>query len=64
MVIVPHHVYLALSDLEQKVKELKKEGMRRAHANTEDEVALAFWSGYANGVSDALDKIKETADHI
>ena len=23
--IVPHHVYLALSDLEQKVKDLKKE---------------------------------------
>ena len=28
--IVPHHVYLALSDLEQKVKDLKKEAQRRA----------------------------------
>ena len=64
MVIVPHHVYLALSDLEQKVKELKKEAMRRADANIEDADELAFWSAYACGVGDALDMIKETADHI
>ena len=30
--IVPHHVYLALSDLEQKVKELKKEAKKYAEA--------------------------------
>ena len=64
MVIVPHHVYLALSDLEQKVKELKKEAMHRADANIEDADELAFWSAYACGVGDALDMIKETADHI
>ena len=62
--IVPHHVYLALSDLEQKVKELKKEAMHRADANIEDADELAFWSAYACGVGDALDMIKETADHI
>ena len=62
--IVPHHVYLALSDLEQKVKELKKEAMRRADANIDDADELAFWSAYACGVGDVLDMIKETTDHI
>ena len=62
--IVPHHVYLALSDLEQRVKELKKEAMRRADANIDDADELAFWAAYACGVSDALDMIKETVNHI
>ena len=64
MVIVPHHVYLALSDLEQKVKELKKEAQRRSEASIDDANELAFWAAYACGVGDALDFIKETADHI
>ena len=64
MVIVPHHVYLALSDLEQRVKELKKEAMRRADANIDDADELAFWAAYACGVGDALDMIKETVNHI
>ena len=64
MVIVPHHVYLALSDLEQRVKGLKKEAMRRAEADIEDADELAFWAAYACGVGVALDMIKETADHI
>ena len=34
--IVPHHVYLALSDLEQKVKDLKKEAQRRAEVAVYD----------------------------
>ena len=38
MVIVPHHVYLALSDLEQKVKELKKEAQRRSEASMADHI--------------------------
>lgn len=62
--IVPHHVYLALSDLEQRVKELKKEAMRRADANIDDADELAFWAAYACGVGDALDMIKETVNHI
>ena len=62
--IVPHHVYLALSDLEQKVKELKKEAMRRADANIDDADELAFWAAYACGVGDALDMIEETVNHI
>ena len=62
--IVPHHVYLALSDLEQKVKELKKDAMRRADANIDDADELAFWAAYACGVGDALDMIKETVNHI
>ena len=64
MVIVPHHVYLALSDLEQKVKDLKKEAQRRAEVAIDDADELAFWAAYACGVGDALDFIKETADHI
>ena len=64
MVIVPQHVYLALSDLEQKVKELKKEAQRRAEANIDNADELAFWAAYACGVGEALDMIKETADHI
>ena len=62
--IVPHHVYLALSDLEQKVKELKKEAMRRADANIEDADELAFWAAYACGVGDALEIVKGAIDSI
>ena len=62
--IVPHHVYLALSDLEQKVKELKKEAQRRSEASIDDADELAFWAAYACGVGDALDFIKETMNHI
>ena len=62
--IVPHHVYLALSDLEQKVKELKEEAMRRAEVAIDDADELAFWAAYACGVGEALDMIKETVNHI
>ena len=62
--IVPHHVYLALSDLEQRVKELKKEAQRRSEASIDEADELAFWAAYACGVGDALDFIKETVNHI
>ena len=64
MVIVPHHVYLALSDLEQKVKDLKKEAQRRAEVAIDDADECGFWSAYACGVGDALDFIKDTVNHI
>ena len=62
--IVPHHVYLALSDLEQKVKELKKEAQRRVEVAIDDAGECTFWSGYACGLTDALELIKETVNHI
>ena len=64
MVIVPHHVYLALSDLEQKVKELKKEAQRRAEVAIDDADECAFWAAYTCGVGDTLDLIRETVNHI
>ena len=64
MVIVPHHIYLALSDLEQKVKELKKEAQRRAETAVYDADECAYWTAYASGVGEALDFIKETVNHI
>ena len=61
--IVPHHVYLALSDLEQKVEELKKEAQRRGEA-TVDAEECGWWAAYGYGVSDTLDLIRETVNHI
>lgn len=64
MVIVPHHVYLALSDLEQKVKELKNEAIRRSEVAIDDADECAFWAAYTCGVGDTLDLIRETVNHI
>lgn len=64
MVIVPHHVYLALSDLEQKVKDLKNEAIRRSEVAIDDADECAFWAAYTCGVGDTLDLIKETVNHI
>ena len=64
MVIVPHHVYLALSDLEQKVKDLKNEAIRRSEVAIDDADECAYWTAYASGVGEALDFIKETVNHI
>lgn len=62
--IVPHHVYLALSDLEQKVKELKNEAIRRSEVAIDDADECAFWAAYTCGVGDTLDLIRETVNHI
>lgn len=62
--IVPHHVYLALSDLEQKVKELKKEAQRKSEAAIDNADECAFWAAYVCGVGEALELIKETVNHI
>ena len=64
MVIVPHHVYLALSDLEQKVKELKNEAIRRSEVAIDDADECAFWAAYTCGVGDTFDLIRETVNHI
>ena len=62
--IVPHHVYLALSDLEQKVKDLKNEAIRRSEVAIDDADECAFWAAYTCGVGDTLDLIRETVNHI
>ena len=62
--IVSHHVYLALSDLEQKVKDLKNEAIRRSEVAIDDADECAFWAAYTCGVSDTLDLIRETVNHI
>lgn len=62
--IVPHHVYLALSDLEQSVKELKKEAQRRAEVAIDDASECAWWAAYGCGVGDVLDMIKRFEDSL
>ena len=62
--IVPHHIYLALSDLEQKVKDLKNEAIRRSEVAIDDADECAFWAAYTCGVGDTLDLIRETVNHI
>ena len=64
MVIVSHHVYLALSDLEQKVKDLKNEAIRRSEVAIDEADECAFWAAYTCGVGDTLDLIRETVNHI
>lgn len=62
--IVPHHVYLAVSDLEQELVQLKKEAHRRAEAAADDASECAWWAAYGCGVGDALDFVKKFADKI
>ena len=62
--IVSHHVYLALSDLEQKVKDLKNEAIRRSEVAIDEADECAFWAAYTCGVGDTLDLIRETVNHI
>lgn len=62
--IVPHHVYLKLSDLEQKLKELKKEAQRRAEDAIDDASECAWWAAYGCGVGDALDFVKSFENSI
>ncbi len=62
--IVPHHVYLKLSDLEQELIELKKEARRRAEVAIDDASECAWWAAYGCGVGDALDMIKRLEDSI
>lgn len=60
MVIVPHHVYLALSDLEKEMEEEKErakdKGMADDLENPEDHI---FWAGYYAGIAAALNMVKK-----
>ena len=62
--IVPHHVYLMLYDLEREFIELKKEAKRRAEVAIDDASECAWWAAYGCGVGDALDLVKKFADKI
>ena len=63
--IVPHHVYLALSDLEKEIEEEKERaktrGMDDGLENPEDHI---FWAGYFAGVAAALNMVKKFIDSI
>lgn len=65
MVIVPHHVYLALSDLEKEIEEEKEhakdKGMDDNLENPEDHI---FWAGYFAGMSVALNTVKKFIDSL
>ena len=59
MVIVPHHVYLALSDLEQAMKKEKELAQKKASdAALMNADECAFWAAYSAGMGDALIMLK------
>ncbi len=63
--IVPHHVYLALSDLVKALEAEKEKAMLKA-----DKAALmnadecAYWAAYSCGLGDALEIVKEAVDRV
>ena len=65
MVIVPHHVYLALLDLVKTLEAEKEKAMLKA-----DKAALmnadecAYWAAYSCGLGDALEIVKEAVDRV
>ncbi len=63
--IVPHHVYLILSDLVKALEAEKEKAMLKA-----DKAALmnadecAYWAAYSCGLGDALEIVKEAVDRV
>ena len=63
--IVPHHVYLILSDLVKALETEKEAAMLKA-----DKAALmnaddcAYWAAYSIGLGDALEIVKGAIDSI
>ncbi len=63
--IVPHHVYLTLSDLVKTLEAEKEKAMLKA-----DKAALmnadecAYWAAYSCGLGDALEIVKEAVDRV
>ena len=63
--IVPHHVYLILSDLVKALETEKEKAMLKA-----DKAALmnadecAYWAAYSCGLGDALEIVKEAVDRV
>lgn len=65
MVIVPHHVYLALSDLEQAMEEEKERAKIKGMDDTlTDSDEHVFWAGYLAGMGVALNMLKKLVDSI
>ena len=62
--IVPHHVYLMLSDLVEALKREKKMAYDKASANADNADEYAFWAAYGAGMSDALILVKGMMDKI
>lgn len=62
--IVPHHVYLMLSDLVEALKREKKIAQTKAEANVDNADECAFWAAYGAGMGDALILVKGMIDKI
>ena len=63
--IVPHHVYLMLSDLVEAMKKEKAIAEKRSSdAALTDPDECAFWAAYGAGMSDALILVKGMMDKI
>lgn len=62
--IVPHHVYLMLSDLVEALKREKKLAMDKASSNVDNADECAFWAAYGAGMGDALILVKGMVDKI
>ena len=62
--IVPHHVYLMLSDLVEALKREKKLAYDKASANVDNADECAFWAAYGAGMGDALNLVKCVMDKI
>ena len=62
--IVPHHVYLMLSDLVEALKREKMLAKNKASANVYNADECAFWAAYGAGMGDALILVKGMIDKI
>ena len=62
--IVPHHVYLMLSDLVEALKREKKAAYDKASVNVDNADECAFWAAYGAGMGDALILVKGMIDKI
>ena len=62
--IVPHHVYLMLSDIVEALKHEKKVAFEKASNNVDNADECAFWAAYGAGMGDALMMVKEMIDKI
>ena len=63
--IVPHHVYLMLSDLVEAIKKEKAIAEKRSSdAALTDPDECAYWAAYCEGMGDALILVKGMIDKI
>ena len=63
--IVPHHVYIILSDLVKTLEAEKERAMLKADkAALMDADECAYWAAYSCGLGDALTIVKGTVDSL